>query len=858
MKILAIDGNSIMNRAFYGIKLLSTKNGEYTNAIFGYMNILLSLLEETKPDSVICAFDLKSPTFRHKMYEDYKAGRKGMPDELALQMPVMKEILTCMGYKIVEVEGYEADDILGTVAKISSENGNSCVIATGDRDSLQLIDKNVNVRLATTKMGKSEHQIYDDEAVFEKYGVYPKDLITVKALMGDSSDNIPGVKGIGEKTAVALVAKFKTLDNLYANIDDKDIKKGVREKLLADKDNAYLSEKLGTIFCDVPMDKDLSHYTPENQDYKRLYEILSRLEMHSLIKRLNLKENIAENNLSQAVNEQENFDISLTELDTVNKLNLKNNKEIFLHLIWDKNILKYADIMQENKIYSLSVANEKDFFEYISPYNEKIIVHGAKPLYKKYFEYNIDFKICLFDTEIAAYILNSSSSDYPEENVFSEYGCSAVLDNPVKSYAANLQKLKNILNIKLENENSLPLMYDIEMPLTKVLASMEYIGVKIDKKGLLDYGEELKLKITSLESEIYDLAGEEFNINSPKQLGVILFEKLDLPHKKKTKTGYSTGAEILEELVDKHPIIVKVLEYRKLAKLNSTYVDSFLKLADKNDRIHSNFKQTETKTGRISSTEPNMQNIPVRTEEGAVLRKFFISEDKTTLVDADYSQIELRVLAHMANDKNMMKSFINGDDIHLNTAAQVFDMPPIFVTPLMRTRAKAVNFGIIYGMGAFSLSKDIDVSVAEADKYIKNYLATYSGVKDFMDKQKSFASEKGYVSTVYGRRRYIPELKSSNRNIKNFGERAAMNMPIQGTAADIIKIAMVKVYDALEKSNLGAKLILQIHDELIVECPEENARAVKELLKTEMENAVKLNVPLIADANIGKTWFDAK
>ena len=857
MKILAIDGNSIMNRAFYGIKLLSTKNGEYTNAIFGYMNILLSMLDETSPDAVICAFDLKAPTFRHKMYNEYKAGRHKMPDELALQMPIMKEILKCMGYKIIEMEGYEADDVLGTIARICSESGNSCVIATGDRDSLQLIDENVHVRLATTKMGKSEHQIYDEKAVFEKYGVYPKDLIEVKALMGDKSDNIPGIMGIGEKTATDLIAKFKTLDKLYENLEDKDIKKAVREKLINGKDSAYMSEKLGKIFCEVPIDNDLSHYVPENKNPQRLYEILSRLEMHSMIKRLDLKESLVEA-VAEIKSDSEEIKLDFAEISNINEVNLAKNEDVFLHLDFTKNKLTNADIMQKDKIYAVSVSDEKEFLKYIAPLTENIIIHGAKSLYKKYFEYGLEFKVCKFDTEIAAYILNSSSEDYPEENVFAEYGCIANSDNPIKTYLLNLNNLKNILNIKLENEEALPLMFDIEIPLTKVLASMEHCGVQIDEQGLSNYGKELKAKLISLEQEIYELSGEEFNINSPKQLGVILFEKLDLPHKKKTKTGYSTSAEILESLADQHPVVSKVLEYRKLAKLNSTYVDSFLKLTDEQGRIHSNFKQTETKTGRISSTEPNMQNIPVRTEEGAVLRKFFTSRDNMTLVDADYSQIELRVLSHMANDENMMKSFINGEDIHLNTASQVFGMPPIFVTPLMRTRAKAVNFGIIYGMGAFSLSKDIDVSVAEADRYIKNYLSTYSGVKNFMDMEKEFAIDKGYVSTIYGRRRYIPELKSSNHNIRNFGERVAMNMPIQGTAADIIKIAMVKVYDALEKANLGAKLILQIHDELIVECPEENAREVRDLLKAEMENAVKLNVPLIADANIGKTWFDAK
>ncbi|MEF9983341.1 MAG: DNA polymerase I [Oscillospiraceae bacterium] len=861
MKLLALDSNSILNRAFYGIKLLSTKNGEYTNAIYGYLNILLSLINEVQPDAIACTFDLRAPTFRHKMFEGYKGQRKGMPEELVSQMPIIKEILKGMGYKILEVEGYEADDILGTLAKICCETGNECVIATGDRDSLQLVNDCVKVRLATTKAGKAESIMYDSAAVFEKYGVLPKELIEVKALMGDTSDNIPGVAGIGEKTAIGLISKYHSLDSVYENIDDDSIKKGVREKLVNDKDNAYLSRKLGEIYCEVPLELTIDSLIPEECDKQSVYAILSRLEMSGMIKKLSL-DNIVPTTVPQ--NEVcEKISIEYIKIDDINKLDFPQNNDLFLNIKFDDiNAIIEATILSENSCYDINMENvdEISLIKKLSLVSKNTICHSAKPIYRIALKNKIPFEVFKFDTEIAAYILDASAKGYSTDCLFEEYNCrdEITIDSSIALGLVKLRSLYTKMYKLLESQQELQLLNEIEMPLTYVLASMESYGFEIDKDGLQQFGEEIELTIDSLVKDIYETAGVEFNINSPKQMAEVLFEKLQLPTKKKTKSGYSTSADILEDLVDKHPIVSMILEYRKLAKIKSTYIDGFLKLIDETGHIHTSFQQTETRTGRISSTEPNMQNIPVRTKLGANLRKYFKAGEGMVLVDADYSQIELRILAHMANDENMREAFINGEDIHLNTAAQVFDLPPLFVTDVMRSRAKAVNFGIVYGIGAFSLSKDIGVTVSEADKYIKNYLHTYSGVKDFMSSTIEFGKENGYVATLYGRRRYIPELKASNKFTKAFGERVAMNMPIQGTAADIIKLAMVKVFKSLENANLDAKLILQIHDELIVECPIENAEKVKAILKAEMESAVSLSIPIIADANIGKTWYEAK
>lgn len=865
MKLLALDSNSIMNRAFYGIKALSTKNGEFTNAIYGYLNILLSIINEVNPDAIACTFDLKAPTFRHIMYEGYKAQRKGMPEELASQMPIIKEILTDMGYKILELEGYEADDILGTLAKMCTESNDDCVIATGDRDSLQLVSDKVNVRLASTKAGKAESLLYDTNAVFEKYGVYPKELIDVKALMGDTSDNIPGVAGIGEKTATGLIAKFHSLDNVYENIDDPFIKKSVKEKLINDKEKAYLSRKLGEINQNVPIEITLDDLIPKQMNKEKVYAILKRLEMNSMIKKLAL-DNITLNPAMavDSENKAENSPIAkkieFYQIENLNNISINHDEKLFINLIFDNDIAKEFCFLNGNNAYSLAIGENSTakIFEFLAKHSENIVCHSAKPIYKYAIKNNINFEIICFDTEIASYILEPSSSSYIFENLIEEYNCKSLDENET---VAKLQSLENLYLKQLDlikSQNEFELLTEIEQPLTYVLASMEYYGFEIDKEGLSKFGSEIETSLNEITKRIYELAETEFNINSPKQMGEVLFEKLNLPAKKKTKSGYSTDVTVLEELEDKHPIIPQILEYRKLAKIKSTYVEGFLKLIDDEGRIHTSFQQTETRTGRISSTEPNMQNIPVRTELGANLRKYFTATDGMVLVDADYSQIELRVLAHMADDTNMRDAFISGEDIHLNTASQVFNLPPLFVTPIMRSRAKAVNFGIVYGIGAFSLAKDIGVTVSEADKYIKNYLHTYSGVKEFMSNSIEFAKENGYATTLYGRRRYIPELKASNRFTKAFGERVAMNMPIQGTAADIIKLAMVKVFNRLKNSNLNARLILQIHDELIVECPKENAEICKKILTEEMQSAVKLSVPLIADANIGNSWFEAK
>ncbi len=853
MKLLALDSNSILNRAFYGIKLLTTKNGEYTNAVYGFINILLKLLDETKPDAVACAFDLKAPTFRHKMYDGYKAQRKGMPEELAAQLPLIKELLHCLGYKVVSLEGYEADDILGTLSKRCRDAGDECVIATGDRDSLQLVGDGVTVLLATTKMGRSETIVYDEGVIFEKYGVSPKALIEVKALMGDSSDNIPGVAGVGEKTALALVSKFNTLEGIYLNIEDASIKKGVREKLIADKDMAYLSRELATINCDMPLSGELSEYLIGECDKSEAAKLLQRLEMYSIIKKLGM-DNIEIAPLKQK-EAKESITIIKKEYDE--RVSLDSDL-LFLYINSDsKEMPTDFELLCGDVIYTSSDTELENYLPVIMKQSNKIVTNNSKPLYKFLIKKGIEPQKVLFDTSVAGYLLSASSNDYTPKRLFDEYG-GELLYKCEDATVIYLQAIYETLNEQLHKTGMDNLFFEIEMPLTIVLSDMEHYGFELDIKGIKEYGAEIDKKIINLTQKIYEYSEGEFNINSPKQLGDVLFEKLELPHGKKTKTGYSTNADVLENLRKKHPIIDNILEYRSLAKLKSTYVEGLLKVVDESGRIHTNFKQTETRTGRISSTEPNMQNIPVRTELGAMLRKFFKASEGNLLVDADYSQIELRVLSSMSEDENMCQAFVDGEDIHTKTAAEVFDMPPLFITSEMRGRAKAVNFGIVYGIGAFSLSKDIGVTVAEADKYIKGYLRTYEGVKRYMDETVKQGTELGYVSTVYGRRRYLPELKASNKIQKAFGERVAMNMPIQGTAADIIKIAMIKVYNRLLEEKLKAKLILQIHDELIIECPESEAEKVRQLVEYEMQNAVKLKVPLIAEGKIGANWFEAK
>lgn len=856
MNLLILDGNSILNRAFYGIKLLATKDGRYTNAIYGFMNILLKLEDDVKPESVAITFDLKAPTFRHKMYSEYKAGRKPMPSELAEQMPVLKELLTALGYKIISKEGYEADDLIGTLSLHCGENNNA-FIATGDRDSLQLIKENVTVLLASTKMGRAETVVYDIPKLKEEYGVSPEQMKDIKALMGDTSDNIPGVPGVGKKTAEDLIIKYNSLDYIYENINTLDIRATLKLKLIENKESAYLSYKLGTIDRNVPIDTDINSYRKEQPDTNKAISILTSLEMFKILEKLNLK---ADYSVMPEEIKAEKLEIKNNCIDEV-LTSAQNDKYVYFNTVFDKNgEISAVYVTDEKAIYKLSTVEEFEKFKNLLCNKEiKKYTYDAKALYSYYFKKNEEIGNIDFDLMLSAYLLNPSSKDYSISRLAQEFSVpQAEYDLQEEKDAQCFKVLCDKLYVELDRMGQLSLFDEIEMPLSKVLASMEVYGIEVDRAGIEKFSTEMAQRIDDLQERIYELAGGEFNINSTKQLGEILFERLQIPTKKKTKTGYSTNADVLEGLAGEYEIVRLILEYRTYSKLKSTYCDGLLKTIAEDGRIHSSFNQTETRTGRISSTEPNLQNIPVRTELGREMRKFFKANDGCTFVDADYSQIELRVLCDIADDKNMIDAFNSGVDVHTVTASQVFNMPINMVTPLMRTRAKAVNFGIVYGIGAFSLGKDIGVSRAEADRYIKDYLHHYSGVDMYMKNVVEKAKADGYVSTLFGRRRYLPELSASNGMIRSFGERVARNMPIQGTAADIIKIAMIRVYERLKAENLNSRLLLQVHDELIVETPDNEAEKVQQIVKEEMENACKMKVELVSDAHIGKTWYDAK
>ena len=793
MRLLAVDGNSIVNRAFYGIRPLTTKDGQFTNAIYGFLTMLYKIKNEENPDAVAIAFDLKTPTFRHKAYAGYKATRKGMPEELASQMEPLKKLLTLLGYKLVTCEGFEADDILGTLAKACEENGNECVIATGDRDSLQLVSDKTSVHLCSNK----QDILYTPEKILETYGVTPKELIEIKAIQGDTSDNIPGVAGIGPKGAGDLIQRYHTVEYIYDHLDELEIKDGVRKKLTASKENAILSRMLGEI---------------------------SDFDENELLK------------------------------------NVKPKIKLYISFEIENKELKSFAVLFDGKVYIST--DEELFVKFIADSELQKYTRNIKTLYAYADEKNIDVENIVFDIELAAYLIEPSSKDYSDKNLCAAYEitlpvCTDEQNEKYEAFACYAELCEK-LGDKIKAHGQEKLLSEIEIPLAKVLARMENIGVCVDRQGIESYGKMLSAQIKELETAIYESAGCEFNINSPKQLGVVLFENLGLPCKKKTKSGYSTNAEVLESLRYDHPVVEMVLRYRTLSKLNSTYCEGLLKVIADDGRIHSNFNQTETRTGRISSTEPNLQNIPVRTELGREMRKFFCAGEGQVLVDADYSQIELRVLAHISGDKNMIKAFRDNEDIHAITASQVFNMPLDMVTPIMRSRAKAVNFGIVYGIGAFSLAKDIGVSNKEAKHYIESYLAHYSGVDSYMKNVVERAKADGYVETMFGRRRNLPELTSSKHMIRAFGERVARNMPIQGTAADIIKIAMIKVDERMKAENLRARLVLQVHDELIVEAPQDESMRVALIVQEEMENAVKMSVPLTADAAVGRTWYDAK
>lgn len=840
MKILLIDGNSILNRAFYGIKLLTNSKGFYTNAVTGFMNIYLKELDILKPDCAAVAFDMKAPTFRHKACDFYKANRKGMPDELAQQLPVIKELLKNLGVRTLELEGWEADDILGSVSKLFADEGHEAYVLSGDRDNLQLIRKGVTVRLATTK----ETITFDRDRFYETYGTEPINLIDIKALMGDSSDNIPGVAGVGEKTALSLIGTYTTIENLYENLEQAPLTAGVKNKLINGKDSAFQSKWLATISLDAPVSRNIGEYLFFEPNNSAAAKLLTELEMFKLLERLHLDD--TQITLDEVVAEVSDS-YKTAPLDSY-VINAMGDKE------------SYFTFGEKLSVLCDGVIYETDYTSTIAHYfasHSKKTVFDAKEAYKFAFTHEYELKNVAFICDLAGYLLNSQASDYTAKNLSSAYQVAYSSD---EKYAEllTLPRLKSALEAEIEKTGMGYLLYEVEQPLCEVLASMEVLGVEVDADGIRQFGEVINKDIEKIQAEIYSLAGKEFNISSPKQLGVVLFEDLGLPCKKKTKSGYSTNAEVLEELSAIHPIIPQILEYRTLTKLASTYVDGLLEVVCPDSRVRSSFKQTETRTGRISSANPNMQNIPVRKEIGRNLRRFFVAKEGHILLDADYSQIELRVLASMCGDENMIEIFHSGADIHTRTASQVFGLPEDFVDSDMRRAAKAVNFGIVYGIGAFSLSKDIGVSVQEADRYIKGYLANFPKVDEFMKATVDEGIRNGYVKTLFERRRYIPELSSSNKNLQAFGKRAAMNAPIQGTAADIIKIAMVRVYKRLKDELPEAKLILQVHDELIIEAPESVAEKAADILREEMRQAVSLRVPLIADVGVGKSWNDAK
>jgi len=830
-KLLVIDGNSILNRAFYGIRPLSTKDGLPTNALYGMANILWSKLEQYKPDYAAVAFDLKAPTFRHKEYDLYKANRHGMPEELAEQLPYAKELCEAMGMKAVSLEGYEADDILGTFAEMASKEDIFSYILTGDRDSLQLIGEKTNILLATN----NDTLTFDNDAFFEKYGVTPDVFVDVKALMGDSSDNIPGVAGIGEKTALKLISEYHDLDNLYERFEDSDLTKGVKTKLRDGKDNAYLSRFLARINCGVPLALTLEDISYNGFKTEELAGLLTRLEFSAMLSKLDYTPAASA--------------ISFECEECSDPASVMGPG-------------KWALTLDEEKIY---ISNgEKAYF---SPLDCDILkrvfqseamlcVFDSKAMRHTLYDMGISAKNIVFDVMLCAYVLNASDRMYKVQDVCVSYLGASFEDKAGE--AAALFKLWEELEGRMDDAEK-SLYYDIEFPLASVLCDMERKGFKVDLEGLKDYNRMLTESLNELEQEIYELATRKFNINSPKQLGEILFEVLELPAFKKTKSGYSTNAEVLEKLRPYHPIIDKILEYRQVSKLNSTYAIGLLNVADKEGRVHTTFNQTITATGRLSSTEPNLQNIPVRTALGRELRKYFIPTDSNhVLIDADYSQIELRLLAEISGDDTMTEAFNMGIDIHTLTASQVFHVFPEAVNDELRKRAKAVNFGIVYGIGDYSLAMDIGVTKKRAGEYIRGYLDTYPGIDAYLKNVIEEAKEKGYVTTLMGRKRYIPELTSQKKALVKFGERVAMNSPIQGTAADIIKLAMINTAKRLEKELPDARLILQVHDELIVEASIDDADRAMEILIHEMENAYDTKVPLSVEAHMGASWYEAK
>lgn len=872
-KLIILDGHSLMNRAYYALPLLTNMDGIHTNALYGFTGMLFKMKEELKPDYIVCTFDRKAPTFRHEEYKEYKAGRKKMPPELAEQFPVLKELLELLAIDIYEIDGFEADDVIGTLAKFAEEKNIEVYIVTGDRDALQLASDNIKVVI--TKKGMTEKEIYDRARMIADFGVTPTEFIDVKGLMGDSSDNIPGVPGIGEKTAYKLIAEYKSIENVLNNIDNISGNK-VRQSLMENSEQAIFSKKLATIMTNVPIDIDLdSIKSKESFNVEKLREMFYRLQFKSLIDKLP-KADEGRGNTSKEASAQIEFS-EITTLEAFKELSKSLNKTIYMHFevsahnVYSKMELNKVYLSTEDKDYIVSIrpmmeSSREETLELLNSIfgNEGIskVGHDNKADYLILHKLGIELKGVVFDTKLAAYLLDSSASDYELRELIGEYlkvdvqGEGDALNAKLNHY---LKDLKAVLEQKIKEYNMEELLYNVEQPLTETIAFMEAQGFKVDRVKLNELGEKFKAEIDKVQSEIYSLAGEEFNIGSPKQLGKILFEKLDLPALKKTKTGYSTNAEVLEGLFDKHPIIEKIIYYRQLTKLYSTYVEGLKAVIDEDGKIHSSFNQTVTTTGRLSSTEPNLQNIPIKYEMGREIRKVFIPNDEDSLIlSADYSQIELRVLAHIAGDSNLTEAFVHGIDVHTKTASEVFKVPLEEVTSLMRSRAKAVNFGIVYGIGDFSLAKDLKITKKEAKTYIDTYLERYPNVKKYMEDIVGSAIENSYVTTILNRRRYIREITSSNKVVKALGERLAMNTPIQGSAADIIKLAMINVHKELTSQKLKSTLILQVHDELIINVYKPELETVKAIVKKEMEEVIKLTVPLEVDVNVGSNWYEAK
>lgn len=901
-RILLIDGNSILNRAFYGImgnKMLMTEDGTYTNAVYGFLSILFKVEEELAPEYIVVAFDKKGPTKRHEMYKEYKANRKGMPEELAMQMPIIKEILIAMNIKIIEKDGYEGDDIIGTLSRFGEKNGLDVTILSGDRDNFQLATDKITIEIPRTKAGKTETDYYDRNKVIEEYGVEPYQLIQVKGLMGDTSDNIPGVPGVGEKTALQLIKDYIDIDKLYEALEQgtDSIKGKLREKLVENKDLAFLSRELGRINIDSPIEENLYEMKKEEWDKEKVLELFKKYRFNRYIERFSLQ--------GENTNTKEEMNFEIKEINSKQEIeqltvNIKKDKKMCYKLVLNDETSNNYIISK--KIIGISICIENIVYYYEFEDKQEEFIKIFKDIFEDKeisligYELSHDYILLkqigitpnnlTFDVKIAAYLLNPVSSKYPLDGLSMSYADIDIADylqkngveeekeqlnlfetaepkdskkkqeSIISAYA--ISKLQVALEERLKQEDSYALFTDIEMPLVKVLADMQFVGMKVEKEELISYGNILKQQIEELTGEIYNLVGEEFNINSPKQLGEILFEKLKLPYAKKTKSGYSTDVDALEKIRNEHPVVEKILDYRGIMKLNSTYVEGLLPYIKEDKRIHSYFHQTVTATGRISSTEPNLQNIPTRNDMGKKIRKAFKPSQNHVFLDADYSQIELRVLAHISEDEHMIQAFKNDEDIHAQAASKVLNIPIEEVTHEQRSNAKAVNFGIVYGISDFGLAEQLKVSKKQANSYIEQYLEKYSGIKKFMDDVVEVAKEKGYVETLFHRKRQLPELKSSNYMVRQFGARAAMNTPIQGTAADIMKIAMIDVFNKLQEQGLKSKLVLQVHDELIIDTDIGEKEKVSKILRTSMENAVKLKIPLKVELSEANDWYDAK